>query len=52
MRDYCFYVYILSNPSRTVLYIGFTQSLTRRLDQNIANKLTKTPSLANTIVVT
>jgi len=31
---------MLSNPRRTVLYIGFTSSLTRRLDQHIANKLT------------
>ena len=36
-----FYIYILSNPSRSVYYIGFTQSLTRRLDQHITNKLQK-----------
>jgi len=41
MPDYAFYVYILSNPSRTVYYIGFTQDLTRRLDQHISNKLTR-----------
>ena len=41
MRDYAFYVYISSNPQRTVLYIGFTQSLPRRLNQHINNKLLK-----------
>jgi len=30
-RDYTFYVYILTNPSKTVLYIGSTNSLKRRL---------------------
>jgi len=39
MRDHSYYIYILSNPSRSVYYIGFTQSLTRRLDQHIANKV-------------
>ena len=42
MREYAFYVYILSNPSRSVLYTGFTQSLTRRLDQHINNSISKT----------
>ena len=41
MNDPTFYIYILSNPSRSVYYIGFTQSLTRRLDQHIQNKLKK-----------
>lgn len=41
MPNYVFYVYILSNPSRTVLYIGFTNSLTRRLNQHIENKGTE-----------
>lgn len=38
VRDHTYYIYILSNPRRTVLYIGFTQYLTRRLDQHIRNK--------------
>ncbi len=42
MREYLFYIYILSNPSRTVLYTGFTQDLTRRLDQHVSNKVKKT----------
>jgi len=37
-RDYTFYVYILTNPSKTTLYIGFTNSLSRRLDEHKANK--------------
>lgn len=41
MRDYTFYIYILSNPSRSVLYIGFTENLTRRLIEHIDNKITK-----------
>ena len=38
MRDYAFYVYVLSNPRRTVLYIGFTSNMVNRLDQHIKNK--------------
>ena len=30
-RDYTFYVYILTNPDKTTLYIGMTNSLKRRL---------------------
>ena len=33
-RDYTFYVYILTNPSKSVLYIGFTNNLTERLKQH------------------
>jgi len=31
MKNYDFYVYIVSNYSRTVLYTGFTNNLARRL---------------------
>ena len=37
MRDYTFYVYILTNPAKTVLYIGFTENLERRLQEHIDN---------------
>ena len=40
-RDYAFYVYIISNPGRTVLYIGFTENMLRRLQVHIDNKGTK-----------
>jgi len=40
-RDYAFYVYILSNPGRTVLYVGFTENMVRRLQGHIENKGTK-----------
>ena len=30
-RDYTFYVYILTNANKSVLYIGMTNSLKRRL---------------------
>ncbi len=33
-RDYTFYVYILTNPRKTVLYIGNTNSLKRRLHEH------------------
>ena len=39
-RDYTFYVYILSNPNRTVLYVGFTENLSNRIIQHINNKNT------------
>ena len=38
MRDYTFYVYILTNPNKTTLYIGFTENLTRRLETHKHNK--------------
>ena len=37
-RDYTFYVYILTNPQKTMLYIGFTNSLVRRLPQHRDNR--------------
>ncbi len=40
-RQYCFYVYILTNPRRTVLYIGFTNSLVRRLGEHYSNRGTQ-----------
>jgi len=36
--DYTFYVYILTNPRKTVLYIGFTNNLSERLQQHYENK--------------
>jgi putative endonuclease len=30
-KEYLFYVYILSNKSRTVLYVGFTNNIVRRI---------------------
>ena len=38
MRDYTFYVYILTNPRKTALYVGFTNNLSQRLVQHQANK--------------
>lgn len=40
-RHYSFYVYILTNPSKTVLYIGFTNNLERRLKEHRIAKDTK-----------
>ena len=33
-----FYVYILSNPERTVLYTGMTNNITRRLIEHYINR--------------
>jgi putative endonuclease len=34
MSNYNFYVYILTNPKKTVLYIGVTNNLSTRLQQH------------------
>jgi len=38
LREYTFYVYILTNPKKTVLYIGFTNNLSQRLQQHFEAK--------------
>lgn len=37
-REYIFYVYILSNPKKTTLYIGCTNNLARRLTEHRGNR--------------
>jgi|GEM_PF-6250528 len=51
-RGYAFYVYILSNPGRTVLYIGLTENIVRRLQEHIDNKEKISRSLVNIPVQT
>jgi putative endonuclease len=34
----CYYVYITTNPARTVLYIGVTNNLARRMSEHRANR--------------
>ena len=37
-KEYSFWVYILTNWKKTVLYIGVTDNLQRRLKQHYANR--------------
>lgn len=37
-REYIFYVYILTNPRKTSLYVGFTNNLARRLGEHFGNR--------------
>jgi putative endonuclease len=36
--NYNFYIYIVTNPAKTVLYIGVTNDLTRRICEHKENK--------------
>ncbi|MBO3271158.1 GIY-YIG nuclease family protein [Hymenobacter defluvii] len=38
MRHHHYYVYLVTNPKRTTLYIGVTNDLVRRLDQHTSNE--------------
>jgi putative endonuclease len=38
MRSYNFWVYITTNPTQTVLYVGMTNNIVRRLVQHYQNR--------------
>ena len=38
MKDYTFFVYLITNPSRSVLYTGFTNNLQQRLTEHYINR--------------
>jgi len=37
-KHYVFYIYILTNPAKTVLYVGITRNLTARLKTHHKNR--------------
>ncbi|UYZ57402.1 GIY-YIG nuclease family protein [Hymenobacter latericus] len=37
MKYHNYYVYIVTNPKKTVLYIGVTNDMVRRLDEHLEN---------------
>ncbi len=41
MWNYNFYVYITTNPEKTVLYVGVSNDLSRRLYEHFENKGTR-----------
>ena len=47
MWNYNFYVYIITNPNKSVLYIGVTNDLTRRLYEHKENKGDKSTFAGN-----
>ena len=38
MKDYSFFVYITTNPAKTVLYTGFTNNLPQRIVEHYLNR--------------
>ena len=37
-KDHTYYVYIVSSPNRSTIYLGMTNNLTRRLQEHKANR--------------
>ena len=51
MRYHNYYVYIVTNPFKTVLYIGVTNDLSRRLVEHFSIKANQKPSQENFIAI-
>ena len=37
-KDHKYWIYVITNTKKTVLYIGVTNNLTRRLEEHLQNK--------------
>jgi putative endonuclease len=46
MKDHNYYVYIITNPKRTVLYIGVTNNLDRRLEEHLHDNMNERKTFA------
>ncbi|WP_430438161.1 GIY-YIG nuclease family protein [Pontibacter chitinilyticus] len=51
MKSHNYFVYIITNPGKTVLYVGVTNDLVIRLEQHKANRAGRRPSPAATTAI-
>ncbi len=46
MNKHCYFVYITTNPKKTVLYTGVTNDLRRRMEEHLADNMESKKSFA------
>ena len=51
MRNYNFFIYITTNPAKTVLYVGVTRDLYARMEQHAEDNLNEKKTFAGNIFV-